>query len=219
MRDKLGGIGYPYMYEVYDSMLQQGIWHGGWVYIVESGNVYITALYSIEQDNNNGIIGSQENPFSETAYSEMMLAETWQGGYVRHGDGPDSIIYHRSYDDQNAASGCGSGSDSGSGAGCGCGSSSLKAGSDRFRPSGFGVGWNVVVAWGDGICSGTSQPYVSAALEMVGTQQALALNASWDGCNRVKITGSVNMVGQNSGNIIDTYNFTIYYNVPDSYYN
>ncbi len=54
---------------------------------------------------------------------------------------------------------------------------------------------------------------------MVGTQQALALNASWDGCNRVKITGSVNMVGQNSGNIIDTYNFTIYYNVPDSYYN
>ena len=166
-----------------------------------------------------GAKGTIGNPYTKAEFEELADAGLWQGGYVRHGAGPGSIIYHRSYDDQNAASGCGSGSGSGSGAGCGCGGGSLRAGSERFRPSGFGVGWNVVVAWGDGICSGTSQPDVSAALEMPGTQQALALNASWDGCYRVKITGSVNMVGQNSGNIIDTYNFTIYYNVPGSYYN
>lgn len=151
----------------------------------------------------------------------MMLAQTWQGGYVQHGDEPETIIYHRSYEEQNSACGCGCGcgSESGSGCGCGSGGGGLIAGYDTFRPMGFGVGWNIVVEWGEGNFSGTSQPTVSAALQIPGTNQALALNASWDGCYRVRITGTIKQVGEESGITVYTYNLTEYYNIPGFYHN
>lgn len=105
MSEQLGSRLNPYTESVYNSMVQQGCWYGGWVTTSNDSIVYITSNQLIEQDNNRGPLGCQENPFSETAYNEMMSVGTWSGGYVRHPGDPDVIIYHRSYEEQYYASG------------------------------------------------------------------------------------------------------------------
>lgn len=217
MSEILGSKDRPYLFDNYQSMVQQEQWHGGWVINLSDMLVYITANLSIEQDNENGVLGRFDNPFSVTAYGEMMSAMTWPGGYVQHGGGWETIEYHRSYEEQNSASGCGCGCGCGSGAGCGCGGGYLRAGNGSFRPMGFGVGFNIVVEWEEGSFSGSNQPAVSAALQIVEQQQALSLSASWDGSFRVKITGSINLVNANTGEQLHTYNILEYYNIPSSY--
>lgn len=81
-------------YDDYLTMTQQGVWAGGWVDLPSGTTVYITADHTIEQSNDNGSLGSFYNPFSETAYNEMMAAHIWPGGHVQHGDG---VSYHQSY--------------------------------------------------------------------------------------------------------------------------
>lgn len=81
-------------YEDYLTMTQQGVWAGGWVILLSGTKAYITANHTIEQSNDNGPLGSFNNPFSETAYNEMMAAGTWPGGHVQHGDAVD---YYHSY--------------------------------------------------------------------------------------------------------------------------
>jgi hypothetical protein len=84
-------------YEDYLTMTQQGVWAGGWVVLQSGTTAYITAGHSIEQSNENGSLGCFYNPFSETAYNEMMSAHTWPGGHVQYGDG---VRYRRSYNEQ-----------------------------------------------------------------------------------------------------------------------
>lgn len=91
MSDKTGSPGNPYTEGDYLALVQQGLWHGGWMLASNQGLVYITTDQSVEQHNDEGLLGSQENPFSRTAYNEMMLAETWPGGYVQFGHEPDTI--------------------------------------------------------------------------------------------------------------------------------
>ena len=107
----LGSFGTPYGYSTYQQMTAQGTWIGGWVELTNHNKVYITAEHSIEQNNETASLGSLKNPFSETAYNEMMAAMTWPGGHVQHGSG---VQYHYSYEEQLEASCYGSGSGSGS---------------------------------------------------------------------------------------------------------
>ena len=87
-----------------------------------------------------GAKGTISNPYTMAEFEELADAGLWQGGYVRHGAGPGSIIYHRSYDDQNAASGCGSG--------CGSiyGNGNILSGSDRVIINGI----TIFFSWSEG---------------------------------------------------------------------
>ena len=76
MSEILGSKDRPYLFDNYQSMVQQEQWHGGWVINLSDMLVYITANLSIEQDNENGVLGRFDNPFSVTAYGEMMSAMT-----------------------------------------------------------------------------------------------------------------------------------------------
>jgi hypothetical protein len=219
MSEILGSKDRPYTFDDYQSRVQQANWYGGWVLDMCDKLVYITANLSIEQDNENGVLGRIDNPFSVTAYGEMMSAMTWPGGYVQHGGGLETIEYHRSYEEQNSASGCGCGCGCGSGAGCGCGGGYLRAGNDTIHPVGMNSLFDIVVEWGEGSFSGSNLPSVSAALVLAPSQQTLPLSASWDGNYRVRITGSIKAIGANSGSTAGIWNISEYYNIPGSYYN
>jgi len=93
---QLGSKGRPYDYEDYYRMVNGSgscSWTGGWVIWQDSLElVYITSQQVIEKDNDNGVLGSEDNPFSSVAYNEMHSIRTWPGGYVKDDAGVVSYV-------------------------------------------------------------------------------------------------------------------------------
>ena len=105
-------------YSAYQEMNNNGQWTGGWVQLMDGTIVYITRTGEIERKENNNELGSEENPFSNTAYQEMVNKHEWVGGYVMMGEDCEYIPQQNEGGD-----GCGCG------CGCGCGTNNLTAGS------------------------------------------------------------------------------------------
>lgn len=113
-----------YMYSAYQEMKNNGQWTGGWVQLMDGTIVYITTTGEIERKENNNELGSEENPFSYTAYLEMTNKHEWKGGYVMTGE---DCEYFPSQEQEEDGCGCGCGCGSGEGCGCGNGSCMVEA--------------------------------------------------------------------------------------------
>ena len=199
---KLGSKENPYNYSDYESMVANHTWTGGWVRDTHNLLCYITSSGNVESNQNGDVLGSIDNPFSHEAYTEMYAAETWPGGYVLDSDNI-ARYYHRYY----GSSGCGCET------GCGCGCSNggrLTEGSATFRPSGYGVGWSILVEWGSGVFSGQDKPSVKAALTISGST-AIGLKASWGNSYRVNISGTIKT------NYGETHKISTEYVIPENY--
>lgn len=167
--------------------------------------------------------GTFSNPYTYEEYQNLHTKGKWHGGHVLYNG---KIYYYNSNGilSSDDCDGCGSGSSSGcgcgsgSGSGCGCGNGYLREGQVTYRPVGWGVGLELVVAWGAGYFSALNKPSVSAALYVATNNVGLPLNASWEGNYRVRISGTVNLV-DGSGNVLDTFNVSEYFNIPGSFYN
>lgn len=172
--------------------------------------------------------GTFSNPYTYAEFQQLKEENNWHGGHVVF---EESSLYYPSDGIQSQGSsngcghasgyGCGSGVVNGSGSGSGSGSGNdsvyLRAGSETIRPTNYGVGLNIVVAWGAGYFTALNKPSVSAALYVPGIEVALPLSASWDGIYRVSISGAINLV-DDEGNVLTTYNISESYNVPMAYY-
>lgn len=133
----------PIDWEMYESMVYLKEWTGGWVILKGSGElIYITKDGQIEREKNNVEIGSKLNPFSYTAYCEMVEKGCWPGGYIKYSD-TGKAFYIQCGDGygEKYASGCGSGCTTG------CGENAkISKGSKVVEVSPF----SVVLSWDDG---------------------------------------------------------------------
>ena len=222
MENILGSVNNPYTYNDYLMLWQGYNWNGGWVRYNNGKLVYITANGSVEQSNDDGVLGSEENPYSERAYDEMMCAGTWLGGNVRHGD---DIVYHVSYEEQlgsGSESGSGSGSEMGfgSGSGVGCGASYVHFGHEVSITAIDGK-VRMSLTWNSGyIGIGQIPPsYLSmhAHVKSPYTIVSENLSACWgSGSYDVRITGVLEYKkGTSSPN--KTLNPPSIYSIPDTY--
>ncbi len=222
MENILGSVNNPYTYNDYLMLWQGYNWNGGWVRYNNGKLVYITANGSVEQSNDDGVLGSEENPYSERAYDEMMCAGTWLGGNVRHGD---DIVYHVSYEEQlgsGSESGSGSGSEMGfgSGSGVGCGASYVHFGHEDIATAHDGK-VRISLTWNSGyIGIGQIPPsYLSihAHVKSPYTIVSENLSACWgSGSYDVRITGVLEYKkGTSSPN--KTLNPPSIYSIPDTY--
>lgn len=187
---KLGSKENPYNYSVYESMVANQTWTGGWVRDSSTSEVYyITSSGSVEHYQNGYVLGSIDNPFSHVAYTEMYAAETWPGGYVLD---PDNIAryYHRYY----GSSGCGCETGCGCGCGCGCGNiNALREGSANVS--------NYSISWGNGTFTATSKPSI------VVRKGGVSIPADWSLDYQIRINYGSNPVFY--FNIPDQYRYTI----------
>ena len=209
---KLGSKVRPYQYDAYYLMYNYGggIWTGGWVRLKETSEVvYITSRQGYERDNTAGILGSEENPFSNEAYAEMFSKMTWPGGFVRivYGEEPEYIDGNDRED-----SACGSGS------GTGCGGRYLMSGQEWVTDITVNLyeesqdeqetetEQELLICWGEGSFESSGSPYVSAGIISNGgpSQDITPLSASWEEPFVVRIQGS---------RLTDT----ITYNIPSRY--
>ena len=178
---QLGSKGRPFSFDVYTLMCNSvggSVWTGGWVRLKSNSEViYITLRQGFERDNDDGVIGSAENPFSHEAYNEMNLKKIWPGGFVRIAYGVDPE-YIDGNDGEESACGCGSG--------CGCGGRFLMAGQEWITDMSINViGVSTVpellICWGEGSFDTPNLPYVSAGMTFNGgaSNQITPLRTSW----------------------------------------
>ena len=205
---KLGSKERPYDYEDYYNMANHSgsnSWTGGWVRWADTLKlVYVTAQQDVERDNDDGTLGSEENPFSREAYNEMYAKKTWPGGFVSMVANEEPVYMDRN-DREDSACGCGSGS------GNGCGGNYLMPGQEWVTDivvnvvGEFGVP-ELLICWGEGSFDSSGYPYVSAGLTFNGrsSEKVVALNAWWDNPFVVKIQ---------DGRLTDI----VIYNIPPQY--
>lgn len=158
----LGSLNKPFPGEVYNEMVSNGTWTGGWVRI-EIGDV-TSAEYRTEdqipfsKENNDGIIlGEHGNPVYLWMYDEMDANEIWFGGWVVYGD--SATEYISGSENNNSGSGCGSGCGSGSGSGGMSGNGNLSAGTEQklyFLAHDTSI--RITLEWGDGTFNAIDAP-------------------------------------------------------------
>lgn len=219
MENILGSVNNPYTYNDYLMLWQGYNWNGGWVRYNNGKLVYITANGSVEQSNEDGVLGSEENPYSERAYDEMMCAGTWLGGNVRHGD---DIVYHVSYEEMGSGSEIGSGNEMGfgSGSGVGCGTSYVQFGHEDIATAHDGK-VRISLTWNSGyIGIGQIPPsFLSIHSHVLSPYEVISndLYAQWDLDNdyHVIITGILKykLKGKKTLQILSVSSFDI----PDFY--
>lgn len=219
MENILGSVNNPYTYNDYLMLWQGYNWNGGWVRYNNGKLVYITANGSVEQSNEDGVLGSEENPYSERAYDEMMCAGTWLGGNVRHGD---DIVYHCSYEEMGSGSEIGSGNEMGfgSGSGVGCGTSYVQFGHEDIATAHDGK-VRISLTWNSGyIGIGQIPPSYLSIHAHVNSPYTIVsenLSACWgSGSYDVRIMGVLEYKkGTSSPN--KTLNPPSIYSIPDTY--
>lgn len=87
MNNILGSKTNPFDWATYESMNLEKEWKGGWVQTQNlSETLYITQWGHVERKHINDEIGSELNPFSSEAYSEMINKGYWPGGYIKYSD-------------------------------------------------------------------------------------------------------------------------------------
>lgn len=179
-------------YSDYEFSYAHGTWMGGWVTLNTGRVVYITANQDIEQDTTDYTLGSEENPFSWTAYNEMITNHEWEGGFVRHGQDIEC------FPAQEGSGGCGCGSGEGCGCGCGSGYWHILSGSSSVVIRGVAIEFS----WG----TGTSKEDVTISIDNVSDNGSAS--AEWDEEEDYKIIISCTRSGST-----DTCGYTI----PENY--
>lgn len=219
MNNVLGSFWNPYSYPDYEEEWRNHTWNGGWVFIGSNHDkIYITTNGLVEQKEGADELGSEENPFSLTAYNEMFGNHTWIGGYVQE---EDDCVYYPPQEDE---SGCGCGE----GCGCGCGGSSgtggLLAGNETYHSSPLAIGYYFDISWGAGsfLQGQGPQPQLSVTLMFnleeysykEGDEFLTIYSYSWDVFYVVKI--ELNIYNVSLGNQLVGHH-VFYYNIPGHY--
>lgn len=210
----LGSLNKPFPGEVYNEMVSNGTWTGGWVRI-EIGDV-TSAEYRTEdqipfsKENNDGIIlGEHGNPVYLWMYDEMDANEIWFGGWVVYGD--SATEYISGSENNNSGSGCGCG------CGCGCGSTglsghgNLSAGREQKLYFIFDESVRITFSWGAGTFNALdAQPEIYIADTIGG--EGLTFDVSWAAAFLVQL----DIHGSSSSSPAQNH-FIEYYSIPEHY--
>lgn len=203
MNNVLGSFWNPYSYFDYEEECRNHTWYGGWVFIGSNHDkIYITTNGSVEQKEGTDELGSEENPFSLTAYNEMFGNRTWIGGYVQEED--DCVYYPPQEDESGCGCGCGEG--------CGCGSGPINGngniipGSDHvFMPNiEFDFSWS----------AGTATSGVEVQISNLWNDSSVVVVSvgwEWKGNYTIQFSVSYRYVNNNSGNTM-----TCNYYIPEA---
>lgn len=210
MNNVLGSFWNPYSYFDYEEECRNHTWNGGWVFIGSNHDkIYITTNGSVEQKEGTDELGSEENPFSLTAYNEMFGNHAWIGGYVQE---EDDCVYYPPQEDE---SGCGCGC--GEGCGCGCGSGGpgtglLIAGEAEYHPDVFTVNTYLEISWEDGSFLLGGQPALSVTLINEDNLDISDFQYSWENFYRIIISFYITLPEHTDKE------YCIYeYNIPSQY--
>lgn len=215
----LGSLNKPFPGEIYNEMVSNGTWTGGWVRIdigdVTSAEYRTEDQISFSKENSDGIqLGYQGNPVYLWLYDEMDANDIWFGGWVIYGD--SATEYISSSTNNNSGSGSGSGS-SGSSSGS-FGHGSLTAGSEQKLYFVYDCSIRITIEWGAGSFNALdSPPSVSVTQATVTKKKEDSrkidfIEASWCAAYLVQLT----IYMRNGSNYSE--HFIEYYNIPNHYY-
>lgn len=202
-------------YDEYQMMKLNGEWHGGWVMLLDYNVAYITTFDNVEQDNEIGRLGSYGNPFSETAYNEMMAAHTWPGGHVQY---VNDVIYRLSYILQMSSSGSCSGSVLEPVSGCGA--CYVRPGVEDVITTQSGK-ITVRLTWGPGYTQQIPFSYLHVFVLLKPPYQEVTntLTAEWDEGYNVRFNGTFEYRNTNGNNSIQVFSIggNPLYEIPEMY--
>ena len=216
----LGSLDKPFTESVYNEMVSNGTWTGGWVEITDidtMSTVYMTEdQIPFSKENNEGIIlGEHGNPVYLWMYDEMDANDIWFGGWVVYGD--SATEYISGSGNNNSGSGCGCGSSgSGSGSGGMSGHGNLSAGTEQklyFLFNDPSISARITFSWDAGSFNALdAQPsiYISDIICPAGV--SLNIDVSWAAAFLVQL----DIHRPSSDNLAQNHVFE-HYSIPEHY--
>ena len=222
----LGSLNKPFPGEVYNEMVSNGTWTGGWVEITKidtmSAEYRTEDQISFSKENNDGIIlGEHGNPVYLWMYDEMDANDIWFGGWVLYGDAAIEYIGENTNNNSGCGCGCGSGSGSGSGNGNGSGGISghgdLSAGCEQKLYFVYDCCLRITIEWGNGTFNALDAPPSVSVTHATVTQQTEDtrridfIEASWCAAYLVELKIYMRNGRNNSEHFFE------YYNIPNHY--
>ena len=213
----LGSLNKPFPGEIYNEMIFNGTWTGGWVEITK--NDTMSAEYrtedqiSFSKENSDGIqLGYQGNPVYLWLYDEMDANDIWFGGWVVYGD--SATEYISGSGNNNSGSGCGCGSSgSGSGSGGMSGHGNLSAGTEQKLYFIFDESVRITFSWGAGTFNALdAQPSISISNIICPAGVSLTVNVSWAAAFLVQL----DIHRPTTDNLAQNHVFE-YYSIPEHY--
>ena len=213
----LGSLNKPFPGEIYNEMIFNGTWTGGWVEITK--NDTMSAEYrtedqiSFSKENSDGIqLGYQGNPVYLWLYDEMDANDIWFGGWVVYGD--SATEYISGSGNNNSGSGCGCGSSgSGSGSGGMSGHGNLSAGTEQKLYFIFDESVRITFSWGAGTFNALdAQPSISISNIICPAGVSLTVNVSWAAALLVQL----DIHRPTTDNLAQNHVFE-YYSIPEHY--
>lgn len=219
----LGSLNKPFPGEIYNEMIFNGTWTGGWVEITKNGTM--SAEYrtedqiSFSKENSDGIqLGYQGNPVYLWLYDEMDANDIWFGGWVVYGDSATEYISVSG--NNNSGSGCGCGSSgSGSGSGGMSGHGNLSAGTEqKLYFLAHDVSLRITLEWEDGTFNAIDAPpsiYIRDTIVTNKPETSLTIinniQVLWCAAFLVQININYTYGNHNPETIFE------YYNIPEHY--
>lgn len=230
----------PYPNDVYSEMAGNNFWTGGWVDMDSDGIVYITAN-CICFDENDGDLGSINNPCIVELFEDMVYNHLWRGGWVNYGAGIQHYISNYDLILPGEGCGCGCGSSGGSGSGSGSGSDGGQGNNTPSDGSGSGSGngdgevhsvgsgsgiaatidngkCNLVITWSSGYT--TREPYASISTDITISNWGLdnyeindkQIYANWDGAYGIHLSGTFSLKYYPEGKASSIF-YVLYYQI------
>jgi|GEM_PF-5576680 len=219
----LGSLNKPFPGEIYNEMIFNGTWTGGWVEITKNGTM--SAEYrtedqiSFSKENSDGIqLGYQGNPVYLWLYDEMDANDIWLGGWVVYGDSATEYISESGHNNSGSGCGCGS-SGSGSGSGGMSGHGNLSAGTEqKLYFLAHDVSLRIILEWGDGTFNAIDAPpsiYIRDTIVTNKPETSLTIinniQVLWCAAFLVQININYTYGNHNPETIFE------YYNIPEHY--
>lgn len=200
--ETIGSFSNPYLYSDYQTMSNDGTWNGGWVIRDPGSNnerkSYITADGCEENDSPEGILGSQQNPFSYVAYSEMISHGTWTGGWILNNN---DCEYMPAQGEGGEGCGCG----------CGCGSiygyGNILGGNDHMVMHLIEFDFT----WEDGTATNGVEVHIGAKLYDASID-SVSVKWTWNGNYTILFSVSYRHIAKNTRNTMESS-----YHIPEFY--
>lgn len=219
----LGCMDRPFPSDLYDEMVYNFTWTGGWVQTTRQGRAVVEYWTEdqmmFNKENSDGVkLGERENPVYLWLYDEMDANDIWFGGWVVYGD--SATEYISGSGNNNSGSGCGCGSSgSGSGSGGMSGHGNLSAGTEqKLYFLAHDVSLRITLEWGDGTFNAIDAPpsiYIRDTIVTNKPETSLTIinniQVLWCAAFLVQININYTYGNHNPETIFE------YYNIPEHY--
>lgn len=213
----LGCMDRPFPSDLYDEMVYNFTWTGGWVQTTRQGRAVVEYWTEdqmmFNKENSDGVkLGERENPVYLWLYDEMEANDIWFGGWVVYGDAAIEYIGENTNNNSGCGCGCGCGSSgSGSGSGGMSGHGNLSAGTEQKLYFIFEESVRITFSWGAGTFNALdAQPEIYIADAIGG--EGLSIEVSWAAAFLVQL----DIHGSGSSNSAHNHVFE-YYSIPEHY--